>query len=596
MSEHRNGSAIPTPLACLECRKKHLKCDARQPICARCTASQSECRYVASRRGLRGTQRRTARSHGHTNAHNHPRDSSIFPTRSPTRSTENQIPPRDNPWNSPTTTNTNQTDPSTDATLSGPNVTSSMFGSTNQAISQHSLPAEPHFPTPSATDSETDYTNEHLIDHFYTDFYPGHPILAPQSAHAWRHYPQCLKLVMQLIGSHYCCSTPSDSWYNSTEACFSGSLAQTHNEVQAYLLYCIILQSHNESNEARNVLSKAVNLAISLGMNLSAYAVTYGSGDGILVETLRRTWWELVVIDALIAAFLRCDQLIKAKEVDSDMPLPTESFSSQDFQIECSRVVDLTAFKNRMFSGDDVCYPSSAYRIEAALALRRVLEISTAMEADADTIQSVDNCLAGWAYHLPPDKAQVTNTHGVVDHALFQGHVIIHCAIILLHFPRSNLLSKCPVSAGGLACAQKSSNKVPTSSPQVHATKALTASKSLSDLAALRSASQKVSPTFICGLTLAALVQLAAGHNEEQGYLEQYRNRLSLILGTLKCFGRNFAVAVRSEQQIRPLAANLCIKSNSTSTVPTTSGDNNLLDLSNFFFDDIWLSMTGSAS
>lgn len=43
----------PSSLACVVCRRRHLKCDARMPICSRCQASQTECRYVQSRRGLR---------------------------------------------------------------------------------------------------------------------------------------------------------------------------------------------------------------------------------------------------------------------------------------------------------------------------------------------------------------------------------------------------------------------------------------------------------------------------------------------------------------------------------------------------------------
>lgn len=43
----------PSPLACVPCRRRHVKCDARMPICTRCRNSNSDCHYVRSRRGLR---------------------------------------------------------------------------------------------------------------------------------------------------------------------------------------------------------------------------------------------------------------------------------------------------------------------------------------------------------------------------------------------------------------------------------------------------------------------------------------------------------------------------------------------------------------
>lgn len=44
----------PSSLACVPCRRRHLKCDARMPVCSRCLASNIDCGYVRSRRGLRG--------------------------------------------------------------------------------------------------------------------------------------------------------------------------------------------------------------------------------------------------------------------------------------------------------------------------------------------------------------------------------------------------------------------------------------------------------------------------------------------------------------------------------------------------------------
>jgi len=53
----------PVPVACTECRGRHLKCDAGTPSCGRCVADGRECTYVKSRRGWKGSRRR---QHGST--------------------------------------------------------------------------------------------------------------------------------------------------------------------------------------------------------------------------------------------------------------------------------------------------------------------------------------------------------------------------------------------------------------------------------------------------------------------------------------------------------------------------------------------------
>lgn len=40
-------------LACTECRKQHLKCDASKPSCSRCVQNGLLCQYLPSRRGGR---------------------------------------------------------------------------------------------------------------------------------------------------------------------------------------------------------------------------------------------------------------------------------------------------------------------------------------------------------------------------------------------------------------------------------------------------------------------------------------------------------------------------------------------------------------
>lgn len=52
----------PVPLACTECRSRHLKCDAGTPSCSRCVTDGRDCQYIKSRRGWKGSRRRSAQT------------------------------------------------------------------------------------------------------------------------------------------------------------------------------------------------------------------------------------------------------------------------------------------------------------------------------------------------------------------------------------------------------------------------------------------------------------------------------------------------------------------------------------------------------
>lgn len=52
-TETKPRSRHPSSLACLPCRRRHLKCDAAMPACSRCQSSRIECQYIRSKRGLR---------------------------------------------------------------------------------------------------------------------------------------------------------------------------------------------------------------------------------------------------------------------------------------------------------------------------------------------------------------------------------------------------------------------------------------------------------------------------------------------------------------------------------------------------------------
>jgi hypothetical protein len=99
----------------------------------------------------------------------------------------------------------------------------------------------------------------------------------------------------------------------------------------------------------------------------------------------------------------------------------------------------LEQFSKRLCADSDKKYSSFCYRIEAVRILTRVLTFTGAKDVHRGRVQAVDNALAGWIHHLPPDKAEVLAAGGEVDKILFQVQMITQCASVILHFPRSNL-------------------------------------------------------------------------------------------------------------------------------------------------------------
>lgn len=60
MQEKGDSPPRPSSLACLACRRRHVKCDALMPACTRCRTNHTECQYVRSKRGLRKNARNTS--------------------------------------------------------------------------------------------------------------------------------------------------------------------------------------------------------------------------------------------------------------------------------------------------------------------------------------------------------------------------------------------------------------------------------------------------------------------------------------------------------------------------------------------------------
>ncbi|KMU90387.1 hypothetical protein CIHG_08197 [Coccidioides immitis H538.4] len=171
-----------------------------------------------------------------------------------------------------------------------------------------------------------------------------------------------------------------------------------------------------------------------------------------------------------------------------------------------------THFYDRVFADDDEDFSSFCYAVEAGRILKRTLDLGYAIDDYqlADQVESIDASIGSWFHHLPNSKRNILGPDGTVDQLLFRAHMIINCALIYLHLPRSNLLST-PTATASIPCARRSLCIAAASSTNLtHAIKSIKAANDLAALAALRSTIIKQTPFFISLCMLREGIQLFA--------------------------------------------------------------------------------------
>ncbi|KAF2122260.1 hypothetical protein BDV96DRAFT_482697 [Lophiotrema nucula] len=557
MPSHSPEAALlarPAPLACLNCRRMHLKCDGKTPGCARCVSRGLSCSYTPSRRGLRrGTKQRT---HG------------AEPISSQTSPYSFSEP--------------SQRSPTNDSGFDRPTQAARSFDhpllSTRQRSGQFSSWVD----------------DEQLVNLYFLNFHASHPILLPRGLYWERAYSRSLKAVVEFIGSHFSPSSSSDILRKAVEREIEDGDQDTTEMVQARLLYAISLCARNEIQEGQQMLAQAIEIAIDLGMHRRDFAVLHAHNDPTEEESMRRTWYELYVTDGCIAAFQRKFGF-KTNTVSADVLLPCDD-SMYDNGMCTLTPASRDDFESSVFADDEIVFSSFCYRVEAVRLLGRVLTITGSHGVHRDKVQAVDNALAAFLHHLPASKSEseIVNTYGELDELMFQAHTIIQYATILLHFPRGDLASPGPFTTD-----VPGNNGVkfvcPCTRQHVHSIKAIDASKALSMLAAFRTPVQRHSPFVVYPLALAAIVQLSTSmiHSKGSNFcLEQHHDRITLILGVLKSLGRIWPIAEVVVRALKKVARSVFHPSRTENLDPIQQEDvvaNGMDTSSNAMTSNLWL-------
>ncbi|CAG8890369.1 unnamed protein product [Penicillium egyptiacum] len=492
-SPNQTSTAAATSVACLNCREKHLKCDGNPEGCDRCRALSLFCHFVPSRRGRRGQPSEFSCL-----------DMCYVPSIEETSFIH-------------------------DASL--PLMASSDLSPTYVPEPPRSLPQ----------------MSIHLIKIFYECFHVAHPILAPFDLWVMSSPPQYLVNIVEFIGLHHL--SPG-----RTPECSNDLLTATDNaeldleKAQAYLLLSILFHGRKAPECAKKCVGLAIECSFRLGLHCRELSDTVEMQNTARAESTRRTLWEIFTVDTLLAA-VQVGGTLQFNMDTPDVPLPSED---EKFVGGHSGVFSISAkdLGHRAFSDDDRI-SALAYRVEATLILRRCL-IACETHASEDAVEVLDSMSSAWFHRWPSDHSTILQMDGKVNQIDFQSAMIMHCASIYLHFPRSFLVSFLP-NTGEVFCSRPPPIASPSPNAQMHTAKIVNAAVELSKLASLSTSVTGHSPFFACTLVLSSIIQvtvLAAPIGQPFGKHYSY---LALNIGVLKSMGGVWNIAASSVGKLRSI-------------------------------------------
>lgn len=387
---------------------------------------------------------------------------------------------------------------------------------------------------------------------YYENFHVAHPILVPSAVYHDRQYPEFLQLVVNFTGSHYVSSSPTQQYKDKAFAELTCNPSRSFPMVQAWLIYSITIYARGEWQEAQNAFSHSVELALELGMNRCDFATSIQSETSIEAESMRRTWWELYITDILLAAPFKGNTFL-CSTMAPEVGLPCEE-SAYTGACEIPAPGKILDFKRRIFAPEETVFSSFSYRIEATTILCRVLVLNKVREYHRDHLQAVENALVSWVNHLPPKKLDIVDSYGNIDEMMFQAHITISYATMLLHLPRSDLQPVLP-QADDHFWPVATRSLASTLNRPVHSIKATEASRRISDAISLCPNIIKHTPFVIPALALCGMTQLATAIKHTEECFDHHYNRVTLVLGCLKSTKRIWNLADAAYNHLRISAA-----------------------------------------
>ena len=165
------------------------------------------------------------------------------------------------------------------------------------------------------------------IEAFYYNFFAAHPFVLPHASlvkvlkeRSLSH----LEAAIVYAGSTFVESAPTAAFGLEAESSlYALDCPKDGFRVQGLLIVALVLDGYTYQDKALQILNDAIGLAIELGMNKREFALMQGNEWPTLEESWRRTWWELFMVDGLIAG-VHQKSMFPLKDVPADVGLPCE--------------------------------------------------------------------------------------------------------------------------------------------------------------------------------------------------------------------------------------------------------------------------------
>ncbi|KAL4893277.1 putative C6 transcription factor [Aspergillus ambiguus] len=518
----------PSSLACVPCRRRHLKCDAQMPACSRCQASSTECVYVRSRRGLRNRNRDP-----------------------PSQLLNDDIPL----FNA-------------DAFADWLNATSLPQDLDTERALLQSLDTPQTLDIPSLTEDAVswpdpgrliapDVAYDPMVQLYYQNFHRSHPVVVPRRAlqsPLRERMPPYLLDIMRYVGAHYYPDPLfKESFRQSAYEVLSASTVKDGFKVQGMLLLAIVEHAHGREDSAYLTIETAITQALELGMNHTQFAKEHSGGDFILEESFRRTFWELYVVDGLLAAMGEQGNFrLYHQRNPVELPCAEQMYNTAVQIVPNTQTLD--DMQHDWAFGDATHASSFAYRVQAVRNLGQVLDVNRSLDENMEArVEMVDATLFSSLMRLPSSQGGAAYDSSSLDEMVFQAEMINYLAMIYLHHPRSSMRFAsfhARTSCTRLRAAQDQAMPMATEL-DLHSQKFLRAADLLSNLATLPSPIKCRTPFFTCALAMCVVVHTAGClvmlSSEKQ---ESLKARIQLGIGGLHVLGKVWPLARAVRQQM----------------------------------------------
>jgi hypothetical protein len=171
---------------------------------------------------------------------------------------------------------------------------------------------------------------DRCFDSYYHHFWAAHPCVLPKEYLIRLLKDPSTKLdhlvtAMRYIGSLFIDVGPTRAMYleEALRLAYLPTCPRDGFLVQTLVILIVALDGSCQQERARQLLADVETLAVEIGLNKRDFATRYGNGNPVLEESWRRTWWDLFVVDGMVAGVHRMTNFLLF-DVDSNVALPCE--------------------------------------------------------------------------------------------------------------------------------------------------------------------------------------------------------------------------------------------------------------------------------